>query len=68
MKRSVSVRSPQKLHPESCIHGKQRADFVVAEAVDVEFVDVVAGAVDDELAHVVVPKREGESSGAVPGR
>src|SRR5208283_3657730 len=40
------------------VHGQQRANFVVAEAVDMEFLDVEAGTIDDKLANVVIPKCE----------
>ena len=36
--------------------------MIVAEAVNVEFVDVVAGAVNDELGDVLVPEGEGEAA------
>ena len=40
------------------VHRQERADFIVAKAIDVEFLNVVLSAINDELANVVVPQRE----------
>src|SRR5579864_327339 len=42
---------------------EEHADLVVAKAVGVKFVQKEPGVVDEELAHVLIPEREGKAAG-----
>src|SRR5579859_5175893 len=42
---------------------EEHTDLVVAKAISVKFVQKETGVIDEELAHVLIPEREGQAAG-----
>ena len=65
--RAVEAESTGQVAAEAvariAAEAEEHTDLVVAEAVGVKFVQKETGVIDEELAHVLIPEREGKAAG-----
>src|SRR5690348_761357 len=65
--RALEAESPGQVAAKAgariAAEAEEHTDLVIAKAVGVEFVQKKPGVIDEKLAHVLIPEREGKAAG-----